>query len=34
MNPVDEQAAYNRLFGDLVALERRRKTLLERATGS
>jgi DNA primase len=34
MNPVDEQASYNRLFGDLVALERRRKTLLDRATGA
>ncbi len=34
MNPVDEQAAYNRLFGDLVGLEKRRKALLERATGA
>ncbi|MBV9447405.1 MAG: DNA primase [Streptosporangiaceae bacterium] len=34
MNPVEEQAAYNRLFGDLVGLERRRKALLERATGA
>jgi DNA primase len=33
MNPVDEQVAYNRLFGDLVALEQRRKSLLDRATG-
>jgi DNA primase len=33
MNPVDEQAAYNRLFGDLVGLEKRRKALLDRAAG-
>ena len=32
-NPVDEQAAYNRLFGDLMALEVRRKGLLGRAAG-
>jgi DNA primase len=32
-NPVEEQAAYNRMFGDLVALEQRRKWLLDRATG-
>ncbi len=32
-NPVDEQAAYNRLFGDLMGLEKRRKSLLERAVG-
>jgi DNA primase len=31
MNPVSEQADYNRMFGDLVALEQRRKLLLERA---
>ncbi len=30
MNPVSEQAEYNRLFGDLVSLEQRRKLLLER----
>ncbi len=30
MNPVTEQADYNRMFGDLVALEQRRKLLLER----
>jgi DNA primase len=30
MNPVTEQADYNHLFGDLVALEQRRKLLLER----
>ena len=34
MNPVAEQAAYNRLFGDLIALEQRRKVLLERAVGA
>ena len=33
MNPVDEQAAYNRTFGDLVALEQR-KTLHERSGGA
>ena len=29
MNPVEEQASYNRMFGDLVGLEKRRKALLE-----
>jgi DNA primase len=33
MNPVDEQAAYNRLFGDLMGLEKRRKLLVDRAAG-
>jgi DNA primase len=33
MNPVDEQIEYNRLFGDLVGLEKRRKALLDRAAG-
>jgi len=33
MNPV-EQADYNRIFGDLVALEQRRKLLLERGGGT
>lgn len=32
-NPVDEQVAYNRMFGDLVALEQQRRTLRERAVG-
>jgi DNA primase len=32
-NPVDDQAGHFRLFGDLVALEQRRKWLLGRATG-
>jgi DNA primase len=34
MNPEEDQAAYGRMFGDLVALEQRKKVLLERATGS
>ncbi len=34
MNPVDEQSAYNKLFGDLIALEQRRKVLLERRDSS
>jgi DNA primase len=33
MSPVDEQAEYGRLFGDLMALEQRRQALLRRATG-
>ena len=33
MNPV-ERADYNRMFGDLVALEQRRKVLLERGGGA
>jgi DNA primase len=33
MNPLDEQVEYNRLFGDLMALEQRRQALLKRATG-
>lgn len=32
-NPVDEQAAYNRMFGELVALEQQRRSLRERAIG-
>ena len=34
MNPEEDQAAYGKMFGDLVALEQRRKWLLDRATGS
>ena len=34
MNPVEEQAGYNRLFGDLMGLEKRRKSLLDRAAGT
>ena len=33
LNPV-ETANYNRIFGDLVALEQRRKALLEKAAGA
>jgi DNA primase len=33
MNPVSGQTEYNRMFGDLVALEQRKKLLLERAGG-
>ncbi len=33
-SPVAEQADYNRMFGDLVAFEQRRKVLSERAAGS
>ena len=34
MNPVDEQPAYNRMFGDLVALEQRKKGLSGRCDGA
>jgi DNA primase len=34
LSPVEETAAYNRMFGDLVALEQRRKVLSERAAGA
>jgi DNA primase len=34
LNPVSEQGDYNRLFGDLVALEQRRKVLADRAGGA
>jgi DNA primase len=34
LNPVDETAGYNRMFGDLVSLEQRRKGLSERAAGA
>jgi len=34
LNPVVEQADYNRMFGDLVAFEQRRKVLSERAAGA
>ncbi|MEV4242878.1 DNA primase [Streptosporangium canum] len=33
-NPVEEQQEYNRLFGELVALEQQRRVLRERAAGS
>ena len=32
MNPEEDQAGYGRMFGELVALEQRRKWLLDRAT--
>jgi DNA primase len=34
LNPVEHQEEYNRLFGDLVALEQQRRTLRERGIGS
>jgi DNA primase len=34
MSPVDQQADYNRLFGDLVALEQRKKALMGRVSGA
>jgi DNA primase len=34
MNPLEEQARFNRMYGDLIALEARRRALVERATGS
>ncbi len=34
LNPVEETAGYNRMFGDLVSLEQRRKVLSERAAGA
>jgi DNA primase len=34
LNPVERQEDYNRLFGDLVALEQQRRVLRERAIGS
>jgi DNA primase len=33
INPVQQQAEHYRLFGDLVALEQRRKALIDRAAG-
>ncbi|MFD2354467.1 hypothetical protein ACFSTC_42055 [Nonomuraea ferruginea] len=34
LNPVDEQQEYNKLFGELVALEQQRRVLRDRAAGS
>ena len=34
MNPEEDQAGYGRMLGELVALEQRRKWLLDRATGA
>jgi DNA primase len=33
-NPVDESVEYNRMFGELVALESRRRSLRDRAIGA
>ncbi|GII75793.1 DNA primase [Sphaerisporangium rufum] len=34
LNPVEQQQEYNRLFGELVALEQQRRLLRERAVGA
>lgn len=34
MNPEEDEAEYRRMFGELVALEQRRKWLLDRASGA
>ena len=34
MNPLEEQASFNRTYGDLIALETRRRSLIERAAGA
>jgi DNA primase len=34
LNPVDAPSDYNRTFGDLVALEQRRKALVDKASGA
>jgi DNA primase len=34
MDPVAAQAEYNRMFGDLIGLEQRKKVLMERASGA
>ncbi|MBX6383524.1 MAG: DNA primase [Microbispora sp.] len=34
LNPVEEQQEYNRLFGELVALEQQRRVLRDRASGA
>ncbi len=33
MNPLEDQVRYNRLYGDLIALEQRRRALVDRASG-
>ncbi len=33
MNPLEDQVRYNRLYGDLIGLEQRRRALVERAAG-
>jgi DNA primase len=34
MNPLEEQASFNRMYGDLIAAETRRRSLIERAAGA
>jgi len=34
LNPMEQREEYNRLFGELVALEQQRRVLRERATGA
>jgi DNA primase len=34
MNPEEDQAAYGRMFGDLIALEQRHRRLIDRAAGA
>jgi DNA primase len=34
MDPVAAQTEYNRLFGDLIGLEQRRKVLIDRSSGA
>ena len=34
LNPVDQSAEYNKIFGELVALEAHRRSLRERAIGT
>jgi DNA primase len=34
VNPIDEAADYNRLFGELIVLEQRKKALRERGIGA
>jgi DNA primase len=33
MNPLEEQASFNRMYGDLIAAETRRRSLIDRAAG-
>jgi DNA primase len=33
MNPLEEQPSFNRMYGDLIAAETRRRSLIERAAG-
>jgi DNA primase len=34
LNPVEQQSAYNRLFGELIAFEQQRRSLRDRAIGA